>query len=184
VRFADGSRVPASYAAQNGHVYTPIGRTLKRSGALKPEQMSMQGISAWLHANPAAARRVMETDASYVFFKEEPMGDPALGAKGAQGVALTPGASLAVDTRLHALGVPFFVSTSLPDAKPLRTLFVAQDTGGAIRGPVRGDIYFGFGAEAERQAGAMKQNGKLYALLPAPVAARLGARTDYPASAP
>jgi membrane-bound lytic murein transglycosylase A len=184
VRFDDGSLARVSYAAQNGHIYTPIGRTLKLRGVLKSGEITMQGIGAWLRANPSAARQVMATDASYVFFKEEPIGDPALGAKGAEGVALTPGASLAVDTRLHALGVPVFVSTTLPDAKPLRGLLVAQDIGGAIRGPVRGDIFFGFGAEAERLAGAMNQTGRLYALLPKPVAARLEDRTDYLASAP
>jgi membrane-bound lytic murein transglycosylase A len=184
VRFDSGSWARVNYAAQNGHIYTPIGRTLKLRGALQPEKISLQSIRAWLRANPSAARAVMETNASYVFFKEEPIGDPALGAKGAEDVSLTPGASLAVDTRLHALGVPFFVSTTLPNAKPLQALFVAQDIGGAIRGPVRGDIFFGFGIEAERLAGAMNQTGRLYALLPAPVAARLEVRTDYPASAP
>jgi membrane-bound lytic murein transglycosylase A len=144
----------------------------------------MQNIDAWLRANPSAARQVMETNASYVFFKEEPVGDPRLGAEGAEGVALTPGASLAVDARLHPLGVPFFVSITLPDAKQLQALFVAQDIGGAIRGPVRGDIFFGFGQEAEKLAGAMNHAGRLYALLPKSVAARLAARTDYPASAP
>ncbi|HEY0281166.1 MAG TPA: MltA domain-containing protein, partial [Rhizomicrobium sp.] len=171
-------------AAQNGQIYTPIGRTLKQRGALKPADISMPSIRAWLRAHPGEAREVMQTNASYVFFKEEPVGDPALGAKGAQGVALTPGASLAVDTRLHLLGAPYFVSTSLPDTKPLRRLFVAQDSGGAIRGPVRGDIFFGFGTEAERLAGTMNRSGRLYVLLPKPVAARLADRTDYPASAP
>jgi membrane-bound lytic murein transglycosylase A len=144
----------------------------------------MQSIRAWLGAHPSAARQVMGTNASYVFFKEEPLGDPALGATGTEGVALTPGASLAVDTRLHALGVPFFVSTTLPDGEPLQRLFVAQDSGGAIRGPVRGDLFFGFGSEAERLAGAMNQTGRLYALLPKEVAARLGGKTDCPAGVP
>lgn len=184
VLFDDGSRERASYAAQNGQIYTPIGRTLKLRGALEPGKISMQSIAAWLRANPSAAREVMGTNASYVFFKEEPVGDPALGAKGAEGVALTPGASLAVDTRVHALGVPFFVSSILPDAKPLQALFIAQDIGGAIHGPVRGDLFFGFGAEAEKLAGAMNRTGRLFALLPKPVAARLEDRTDYPASAP
>lgn len=184
VHFDGASRTRVSYAAQNGRIYTSIGQTLKLGGALKPGKISMQNIRTWLRANPSVARQVMETNASYVFFKEEPVGDPTLGAKGAEGMALTPGASLAVDTRLHALGVPFFVSTTLPDAKPLRSLLVAQDTGGAIRGSVRGDIFFGFGAEAERLAGAMNQTGRLYVLLPKPVAARLENRTDYPASAP
>ena len=184
VRFDDGHWLRVSYAAQNGQVYTPIGRTLKLRGALKPADISMQSIRAWLRANPSAAREVMQTNASYVFFKEEAIGDPALGAKGAEGVPLTPGASLAVDARLHAFGVPYFVATTLPDAKPLQRLFVAQDIGGAIRGPVRGDIFFGFGREAEKLAGAMNQTGRLYALLPIPVAARLADRTDYPAAAP
>jgi membrane-bound lytic murein transglycosylase A len=99
-------------------------------------------------------------------------------------VALTPGASLAVDTRLHALGVPFYVSTTSPDAKPLQSLVVAQDIGGAIRGPVRGDIFFGFGKKAEMLAGEMNQTGRLYVLLPKPVAAHLEGRTDYPTGAP
>jgi membrane-bound lytic murein transglycosylase A len=184
VRFDDGSQARIAYAAQNGQIYTAVGQTLKLRGALKPGNISMQNIGAWLRANPSAARQVMETNASYVFFKEEPVGDPTLGAMGAEGVALTPGASLAVDARLHALGVPFFVSTTLPDAKPLQALFVAQDIGGAIRGPVRGDIFFGFGREAEMLAGAMNHAGRLYALLPKSVAARLEVTTDNPASAP
>jgi len=183
-RFDDGHQARVAYAAQNGQIYTPIGRTLKERGDLKPEEMSMQNIAAWLHANPSAAREVMENDASYVFFSEEPVGDPTLGAKGAEGVALTPGASLAVDTRLHPLGVPFFVSSALPDAKPFQALLVAQDMGGAIRGAVRGDIFFGFGQEAEKLAGAMDQHGQLFVLLPRPVAARLKSTTDYPANTP
>jgi membrane-bound lytic murein transglycosylase A len=122
----------------------------------------------------------MERNASYVFFKEDPIGDPALGADGAEGVALTPGASVAIDSRLHALGVPYFVSTTLPDTKPLQTLVIAQDIGGAIKGAVRGDIFFGFGARAENLAGEMKQSGQLFALLPKAVAARLAPRSDYP----
>ncbi|MGA7675729.1 MAG: murein transglycosylase A [Rhizomicrobium sp.] len=184
VRFDDGRQERVNYAAQNGQNYTAIGQTLKLRGALSPANISMQSIEAWLRANPSAARQVMETDASYVFFKQEPIGDPALGAQGAEGVALTPGASLAVDARLHALGVPFFVSTTRPDAKPLQALFVAQDIGGAIRGPVRGDIFFGFGGNAQALAGAMNQMGRLYALLPKSVAAHLADRTDYPASTP
>ena len=184
VQFEDGALERVSYAAQNGREYTAIGRTLIGRGALKRENVSLQSIRAWLKANPAAAHQVMETNASYVFFKEEPVGDPNLGAKGAEGVMLTPGASMAVDLRLHALGVPFFVSTRLPDGTPLRALFVAQDTGGAIRGPVRGDLFFGFGKGSEALAGQMRQPGRLYALLPNDVAARLAATTDFPAQTP
>ena len=180
VRFDDGGLARVSYAAQNGQAYTAIGRSLIARGVLARQDVSMQSIRAWLKANPLAARAVMETNASFVFFKMEPIGDAALGAKGAEGVALTPLASLAVDARLHPLGVPFFVATTQPDGKMLDDLYVAQDIGGAIRGALRGDIFFGFGAEAEAQAGRMKQTGRLYALLPKPIAARLAPRTDYP----
>jgi peptidoglycan lytic transglycosylase A len=179
VIFDDGHVARISYAAQNGQVYTPIGRTLVARG-LPREGLSLQTIRAWLKAHPGEARQVMETDASYVFFKEEPIGDPALGAKGAEGVPLTPGASLAVDPRWHALGTPFFLATELPGGAPSRSLFVAQDIGGAIRGPVRGDIFFGFGREAELLAGGMNHDGRLFVLLPKPVAQRLAPQTDYP----
>lgn len=167
-RFADGSLVRVSYAAQNGQPYTAIGKTLIARGVPR-DGLSLQTIKAWLKAHPGEARGVMESDASYVFFREEPLGDAALGAKGAQGVPLTPYASLAVDPRLHALGTPFYVSGEAP----LGRLFVAQDIGGAIRGPLRGDVYFGFGAEAEARAGSMNQMGRFYALLPKPVVQRL-----------
>lgn len=184
VRFDDGRVLRVRYAAQNGQPYTALGSTLIARGALKREDVSLQTIRGWLLSHPGAARQVMETNASYVFFKEEPVGDPALGATGAQGAALTPLASLAVDPRLHPLGVPFFVDTSLPNGKPLQNLFIAQDIGGAIKGPVRGDIFFGFGKEAEISAGAMKGSGRLAVLLPRAVAARLKPRTDYPDEAP
>ncbi|MBU6296770.1 MAG: murein transglycosylase A [Alphaproteobacteria bacterium] len=184
VRFDNGVERRVSYAAQNGQLYTPIGRALIERGALTRQDVSMQSIRAWLLAHPAAARAIMETDASYVFFKEEPIGDAKLGAKGAQGVPLTPGASVAVDTRLHVLGAPYYVAATLPDSKPLRSLLIAQDVGGAIRGPVRADIFFGFGKRAEQLAGGMKQHGRFYVLLPKSVAARLAPQTDYPAAAP
>ncbi len=169
----DGSIIRVAYAGQNGQPYTPIGRTLIRSGALSRETVSMQTIRAWLKANPFAAQKVMESDESYVFFREAAVGDAMLGSAGAQDAALTPHASIAVDLRYHPLGVPFFVATMRPDGKPLQGLFIAQDTGGAIRGPARADIYFGFGAEAEELAGAMKASGRLYILLPTAVAAKL-----------
>jgi membrane-bound lytic murein transglycosylase A len=167
-RFADGSRTRVSYAAQNGQLYTAIGKTLIAKGVPR-DGLSLQSIKAWLKAHPGEARAVMETDASYIFFQEEPVGDAGLGAKGAEGVPQTPLASLAVDPRLHALGTPFYVA----GAAPLGRLFIAQDIGGAIRGPVRGDVYFGFGAKAETAAGNMNQMGRFYALLPKPVVQRL-----------
>jgi membrane-bound lytic murein transglycosylase A len=171
VMFPDGSSARVAYAAQNGQPYTAIGKTLIARGVPK-DGMSLQVIRDWLKAHPADTDAVMNADASYVFFSEEPVGDPALGAKGAEGVPLTPKASLAVDTRLHGLGTPFFVT----GPAPLGRLLIAQDIGGAIRGVIRGDVYFGYGAQAEAEAGIMNQTGRLYALLPKPVVERL-ART-------
>jgi membrane-bound lytic murein transglycosylase A len=168
VTFDDGSHARVSYAAQNGQIYTAIGKTLIARGVPR-EGMSLQVIRAWLKSHPAEAMDVMNTDASYIFFAEEPVGDAALGAKGAQGVPLTPLASLAVDPRSHALGTPLYVDGPYP----LGRLFIAQDIGGAIRGPVRGDVYFGFGNKAEANAGTMNQTGRFYALLPKPVVQRL-----------
>ncbi|HEY4076853.1 MAG TPA: murein transglycosylase A [Rhizomicrobium sp.] len=173
VRFDDGSAVRIAYAGENGRPYTAIGRTLIAEGALTRETVSLQTIRAWLLANPKRARAVMEGNESYIFFKETPLGDKALGSAGSLGAALTPGASLAVDLRLHALGVPFYVDAGGDD--PMQALMIAQDTGGAIRGAVRGDIFFGFGARAEARAGVMKAPGHLYLLLPNTLAAKVGA---------
>lgn len=176
----DGSVFRLGYAAQNGHVYTAIGKVLIERGAIGREAMSMQTIADWLHANPADAQAVMNADASYIFFREETLDDPALGAKGAEGVPLTPEASLAVDLTLHALGVPFFVATTLPDGSPLAIPAVAQDTGGAIRGWSRADIYFGAGAQAALHAGGMKQQGRMFVLLPRALAEKMAELTEYP----
>jgi len=173
VALDDGTRERVAYAGENGRPYTPVGRTLIAKYGLSKDKMSMQAIRAWLAAHPDKARNVMESDESYIFFKLAPLGDPALGATGAQGVPLTPQASIAVDPRLHPLGVPFFIATAAPDGGKLEKLFVAQDVGGAIRGAVRADIFFGFGADAERLAGGMKGAGQMYVLLPKPVAQHL-----------
>jgi membrane-bound lytic murein transglycosylase A len=169
VVFDDGKVVRVAYAGQNGWPYTAIGKTLIAEGAMTRDRMSMQAIRDWLRAHPGRARKIMESDASFVFFRELPVGNPALGSPGAEGASLTPGASIAVDMKIHPLGVPFYVATRMPDSKTdLHRLFIAQDTGGAIRGPVRADIFFGFGPDAELQAGGMKQTGQLYVLLPKP----------------
>lgn len=179
VRFADGSAVRVAYDGQNGHVYTAVGKILVERGAIAREQLSMQSIRAWLQANPREAPGLMNENASFVFFKEQPLADPSLGAEGAQGVPLTAEASLAVDLRFHALGVPMWVAANAPsqDADeadaPFRRLMVAQDTGGAIRGPVRGDVYWGAGAKAEEVAGRMAHKGQLFVLLPKALAERL-----------
>jgi len=179
VMLDDGRALRVAYDGQNGQPYTAIGRSLIEQGAIDKEHMSMQAIRAWMLANPKMARAVMESDKSFVFFKTLPVGDPQLGADGAEGVPLTPGASLAVDPRLHAFGVPVFVSASAPADNPdqgqipFNRLLVAQDMGGAIRGAVRGDIYWGYGSHAESIAGRMKSQGKFYVLLPKPLAARI-----------
>ncbi len=166
VVFDDGTVARVAYAGTNGRPYTAIGRTLIAQGELERGHVSLQTIRAWLKSHPAKARAIMESDASFVFFKETPLGDPALGSPGAGEVPLTPGASIAVDSKIHPLGVPFFIATTTPDGKPLNMLAIAQDVGGAIRGAVRSDIFFGFGNRAETLAGEMKQSGRMYVLIP------------------
>jgi len=172
-----GSQLRIIYAGENGRPYTAIGRTLIQDGSLKREDVSLQSIRAWLLAHPDRARSVMQSDKSYVFFQERPLGDTTIGSPGSLGASLTPFASLAVDPRIHALGAPFYVAAQGPD--PVNGLLVSQDTGGAIRGPARADIFFGFGPEAENRAGALKASGGLYLLLPDGLAAKIGREKDF-----
>lgn len=165
VRLADGSIVRLGFAAKNGHPYTSIGKRLVEMGEGAPADLTMDGVKAWLRADPARGRKLMHENKSYVFFREIE-GD---GPVGAQGVALTPGRSLAVDTEYHRLGLPIYVVT--PDlltqgGTPFRRLMVAQDVGSAIRGPERGDIFFGSGEEAGAVAGRTRHEAKFYVLLP------------------
>jgi membrane-bound lytic murein transglycosylase A len=189
VRLEDGSVARVSYAGQNGRPYTPVGRTLIESGSLVRGDVSLQSIRGWLRNHPREQRAVLETDQSFVFFQEKPIGDAALGSEGSEGVALTPGASLAVDPHLHALGAPFYVATTTADTAPgkavplLQTLLIAQDTGGAIRGAVRGDVFWGVGPGAEDTAGRMTSRGTFTVLLPKAVAARLGPHANYQVAA-
>lgn len=172
-RLDDGSMLRLAYAGQNGWPYTPVGRVLIAKGALNRAQMSMQAIRAWLRVHPAEARTLMESDESYVFFQEAPIGDPGLGSPGTEGVPLTPEGSIAVDPSLHALGVPMYAVAETP---VFSCVCIAQDTGGAIKGPARADVFWGFGPRAESIAGGMKSNGSLYVLLPKALAARIGSR--------
>ena len=164
VVFPDGSRVRVGFAGKNGRRYTPIGRELVAIGAIPASKVSLQSIQTWLAANPIAGREIMERNKSYVFFRlfDGP------GPIGSQGVVLTPGRSLAVDKKFIPLGVPVFLVTTQPgkSRKPLRRLVVTQDTGSAIRGPVRGDLFMGFGTEAAVRAGRMQEKGTYYVLLP------------------
>jgi membrane-bound lytic murein transglycosylase A len=165
VRLEDGTVVRVGYDGQNGHPYVAIGRLLVERGALTKEKASMQGIRAWIAANPEAGKALMNDNPSFVFFREVP-GD---GPVGAEGTVLVPGRSLAVDRDFVPLGVPVWLDLD-NGGTALRRLVVAQDTGGAIRGPVRGDLFWGFGTEAEAQAGRMRAGGYAYLLLPKTVA--------------
>ena len=179
VKLEDGSMIRVAIDGQNGHPYTGIGRVLLDRGEIAKGQLSMQSIRAWLDANPGKAQALMNENASYVFFKEQPIADPSVGADGAQGVPLTPEGSVAVDLKFHALGAPVWIDAHAPAAEAgqedvvFQRLFVMQDTGGAIRGPVRADVYWGAGKTAESIAGRMAHKGRMYVLLPKPVAAGL-----------
>ena len=174
VRLPDGRMVRLGYAAQNGHAYTAIGGVLIARGEIAREDMSMAAIRTWLAAHPREADELMNRNASYVFFEETPLDDPALGPKGAEGVALTPGRSLAVDARVWPYGLPIHIAGRISAAdgvgeEDIARLMIAQDTGGAIRGVVRGDLFFGWGPEAERRAGGTDGPVRFYVLLPKPV---------------
>lgn len=165
ILFEDGSRVMVNYAEQNGHPYRSVSKWLLDRGIMPREQMSMQNIKAWARANPALVNELLNTNPSYVFFRELP-GD-AVSPPGALGVPLTSGRSVAVDPRYTPLGAPVFLATTWPNSdRPLYRLMMAQDTGGAIKGPVRADFFWGFGDTAGAQAGRMKQPLRMWVLLP------------------
>jgi len=170
VRLEDGSTVRINYDAHNGYPYTAVGRILIERNIIPREQMSMQRIRQWMEQNPDGANELRRQNRSYVFFREVQLGDKDE-AVGAQGVPLTPGRSIAVDKSLHVYGTPFFIEGELPiesdqSKTPFRRLMVAQDTGSAIVGPARADIYFGAGAEAGRVAGRLKNPVRFVILVP------------------
>lgn len=163
----NGEVVRMAYADQNGHPYKSIGRYLVDKGELTLDQASAQGIKAWIAKNPSRQEELLNANPSMVFFKEEKVLDPSIGPKGALGVALTPQRSIAIDPTQLPLGAPVFLSTTMPlSSQPLQRLMMAQDTGGAIRGAVRADFFWGFGREPGELAGRMKQRGSLWLLLP------------------
>ena len=165
VKLPDGSMVRLNYADQNGHPYQSIGRVLVERGELKLEEASMQGIQSWARANPAKLDGLLNANPSYVFFREVPNSQE--GPVGALGVPLTAERSIAVDVRAVPLGVPVFLATTRPNTgQPLNRLMLAQDTGGAIKGAVRADFYWGFGKFAGEMAGKMKQSGRYWVLWP------------------
>jgi membrane-bound lytic murein transglycosylase A len=172
VRLPTGEMVRVGYADQNGQPYKSIGRYLVEQGELKLEQASMQGIKAWGAANPARLNALLDQNPSYVFFRELPQAEggqnaDADGPLGALGVALTPERSIAVDPRYIPLGAPVFLATTMPGSEQaLARLVLAQDSGGAIRGAVRADYFWGFGEAAGAQAGRMRQSARMWVLLP------------------
>lgn len=179
VRLPDGTSLRLSYAAKSGLPYTSIGAVLADRGVIAREKMSMQTLRTWMAAHPHEARKLMWENRSFVFFREIAVDDETLGAVGAARVHLTPHRSLAVDRANWMFGTPFWIETHYPpEAKRedhgLSRLMIAQDTGSAIKGFVRGDFYWGWGSEAELIAGHMKSPGRMTALLPHAVAASLG----------
>ena len=178
----DGTRARVAYADQNGHPYRSIGRWLVDKGEMKVEQASLDGIRKWARGHPARLDELLNANPSFVFFREvaDPNANNAgrrdgksagkdLGPAGTLGVPLTSGRSIAVDPRSIPLGAPVWLATTHPGTgKPLQRLMNAQDTGGAIKGGVRADYFWGFGPEAGAQAGRMRPQGRLWVLLPRP----------------
>ncbi len=166
ILFEDGSRVMVNYAGQNGHPYRSISKWLIEQGIMTRDEMSMQNIRAWARENPSQVGDLLNTNPSYVFFRES-SGDADGSPPGALGVPLTPGRSVAVDRLYTPLGAPVFLATTWPNTdRPLYRLMMAQDTGGAIKGPVRADFFWGMGNDAGMEAGRMKQPLKMWVLLP------------------
>ncbi|MFN4183170.1 MAG: murein transglycosylase A [Hyphomonas sp.] len=175
LRFPDGTTLRAAYAAHNGQPFRSTANWLIETGRITRGEGSMQGIRAWMdRSSPEEVRQSMNINPRFVFFQSLPEGDPTLGPTGAHNVPLTPFGSMAIDPSFHALGVPMFVQTNAPGlGGSWSGLLIAQDTGGAIKGPVRGDIYFGTGFDAGQRAGTMNAPGRLWVLLPLKVAERL-----------
>lgn len=178
VRLPDGSLMRLAYAGKTGQPYTGIGARLVERGAFSHGDMSMQSTRAWMAAHPQEARKLMWENKSFIFFREVEVNDPALGPPGAQQVLLTPRRSLAVDRSLWMFGTPIWLDTMAPSGpagamQPFRHLMIAQDTGTAIKGHVRGDLFWGAGESAAFTAGHMKSPGRMIVLLPRGLARRL-----------
>jgi membrane-bound lytic murein transglycosylase A len=170
VKLDDGQLLRLNYIASNGKPYTPVGRILIDNGVFTPQEMSMDKIRDYMDANPEEGKALREKNRSYVFFAKttlQPHDEPL----GAQGIPVTPGRSIAVDPKIHVYGTPIWIDAQFPlksDAPEdtFQRLMVAQDTGSAIRGPARADIYFGRGPDIPSIAGRIKQFGKFVMLVP------------------
>lgn len=171
VKLPDGAVLRLNYDGHNGQPYTPVGRLLIERNLVPREKMSMDAIRAYIAAHPEEGRELMRQNRSYVFFREATELRPGDGAVGAQGLPLTADRSIAVDRNIHVYGTPFFIAADLPtgaegQVEPFRHLMVAQDTGSAIIGPARADIFFGAGKEAGQVAGRIQHPGQFVILLP------------------
>ncbi len=173
LRFADGEVIRAAFDSHNHRPFASMANWLLERGEIKRSQAGMTGIRAWMdRAGPVASAEAMAANPRFVFFRAQTIEDPSLGPNGAMGVPLTAFGSVAVDRNLHPLGIPVFIETVLPRragdwrGTPWSGVMIAQDTGGAIQGAVRGDLYFGTGAEAGARAGSMNHEGRMWVLLP------------------
>jgi membrane-bound lytic murein transglycosylase A len=179
LRYPDGSIRRITYAAKAGHPFSPIGKLLIDLGEIEREQISMQSIRKWLAENPAKVDEILWHNRSYIFFRDADVSDDALGPVAAAKVPLIAGRSLAVDRLIHTFGYPFFVSAPtllhLDNGQPFARLMLALDTGSAIVGPSRGDIFTGSGYEAGENAGTVRNEADFYILVPKAAAGRFGA---------
>ena len=180
IKLTDGTTLRLNYDAHNGQPYTPVGRILIERKIIPREEMSMQRIREWMEANPDGAKELRRANKSYVFFRQVKLNDNDE-AIGGQGVPLTAQRSIAVDHSLHLYGTPFFITGKLPlesdkSPTPFRHLMIAQDTGSAITGPARADLYFGAGADAARVAGRLKNSIRFAILVPKELDPSPGAR--------
>lgn len=169
LRLEDGSTMRVTYAAKSGHPFTGAGRVLIDRGQLSPETVTMQSIRAWFSENPDRIDEILWQNRSFIFFRESDAGAPELGPVAAAKVQLAPGRSIAVDRLLHTFGTPFFIDAPELDAvdgQPFRRLMIAQDTGSAITGPARADLFIGSGATAGEIAGVIRHKADFYALVP------------------
>jgi membrane-bound lytic murein transglycosylase A len=184
IRLTDGSTVRLAFADVNGQPYRSIGRWLVDQGELMLDQASAQGLKNWIRKNPERKDELLNQNPSVVFFREEKITDPSLGPRGALNVPLTAGRSVAVDPRWMPLGAPMYLATSQPGhdgrpgSPPLQRMVIAQDTGGAIRGGIRADLFFGLGDEAGNLAGKMRAPGQMWLLWPR------GVQPPVPTAAP
>ena len=170
IEFPDRSRARLAYDGRNGLPYTSIGKILIEGGEIAEGAMSLASLKAWLRRDSARGLNMMRRNRSFVFFQLVEDFDPELGPIAGAGVALTPLRSIAVDRTIWAYGLPFWIDAELPWAddmpRPFRRLMIAQDTGSAIVGPARADVFFGSGDRAGARAGAIRHRAEFVVLLP------------------